>query len=132
MLEYRELKTKMKILKLVFFFTITASQAFAETVFCPDWNCGLTTQWIKENLPQWVIKSDSLSEVILAYISFFMPFLSIFAFVSLVYAGFLYVTSSANEENAEKAKKIVGYVGLGIILVFLSYSIVSLFINLKN
>ena len=101
----------------------------AWTVFCwwEDW-----LKAVKENLPDNVIWSDSLTEVIMWYVAFFLPFAGLFAFVALIYAGFLYVTSAANEENAEKAKNIVIYVWVWILLIFLSYSIVALFINLEN
>jgi len=66
----------------------------------------------------------------MGFVNYFLPFLWIFAFVALVYAGFLYVTSAANEENADKAKNIMIYVVLWVVLVFMSYSIVSLFFNI--
>lgn len=100
------------------------------TVFNWDW---LTTAGVKETIKDsniWIWTSDNLRAVILWYVDFFMPYLWVFWFIALVYAGFLYVTSAANEENTDKAKNIIIYVILWIILVFLSYSIVSLFFNI--
>ena len=113
----------------VFFDDITYWACKWDTVFCESESSWLTA--VKENLPKNVIWSDSLTEVIMWYVGFFLPFAGLFAFVALIYAGFLYVTSAANEENAEKAKNIVIYVWIWMLLIFLSYSIVALFINLK-
>jgi len=124
-----------KILTLLTIFFLFTQKIFATwwTIFCPSWDCGLTTAWIKENLPTWVIKSDSIIEVIFAYIDFFMPFLSIFWFVLLVYAGFSYIfKDSWMEFLASEPEKIIKNVIIWFIIVFLSYSIVALMVNLKS
>ena len=54
---------------------------------------------------------------------------SIFAFVAFLWAGFLYITSFASEENNEKAKKIMTYAAIGIIVILLSYILTDFFIN---
>jgi hypothetical protein len=123
---------KILILPIIFLFYI--KKVFAEwTVFCPNWDCWLTTEWIKENLPKWVIKSDSIIEVIFAYIDFFMPFLSVFWFALLVYAGFSYIFKDSWMWGlAEDPMKIIQNVVIWFIIVFLSYSIVALMVNLES
>lgn len=124
-----------KILSILTISLYFAQKTFATwwTIFCPSWDCGLTTEWIKENLPVWVIKSDSIIEVIFAYIDFFMPFLSIFWFVLLVYAGFSYMfKDSWMWWLAENPENIIKNVVIWFIIVFLSYSIVALMVNLKS
>lgn len=128
---FKKTKMKNKILFLLAFLS-SLQLSFADDykpVFSWSW---LTTDGVKEaikdsNVGIWT--SDRLWDVILWYVDYFMPFLWIFAFVALVYAWFLYVTSAANEENADKAKNIIIYVATWVILVFLSYSIVSLLFN---
>ena len=123
------MKTKKIPISLIIYLIAekTIASSWCTTIFC--WN----EDWlkvVKDNLPDNIIGSDKLIEVIMWYTSFFLPYAWIFAFVALIYAWFLYITSAANEENAEKAKKIVGFVALWIVLITLSYSLVSLFINI--
>ena len=97
------------------------------TVFCWWWD------WlkpVKDNLPDNIIWSERLSEVVMWFLAYFLPFAWLFAFMALVYAWFLYVTSATNDKNAETAKDIVIYVAIWILLIFLSYSIVAVFINI--
>lgn len=108
-------------------YNIWLAASWCTTVFC-WWENWL--QAVKENLPENIIRSESLIEVVMWYTSFFLPYAGLFAFLALVYAGFLYVTSPINEDWAKKAKTILNWVILWIILIFLSYSIVALFINI--
>lgn len=73
--------------------------------------------------------SPSLMMVFMGWIKFFLPYASILAFIGIVYAGFLYVSSYAQEENIEKAKKILVWSIMGLILIFSAYVIVSAFIK---
>lgn len=76
-----------------------------------------------------ISQADSLFLVILGWVSFFLPFAGLFAFVGIVYAGFLYLTGFTNEENIPKAKNILMWSVIGLILIFSAYSIVNTFIN---
>lgn len=73
-----------------------------------------------------VTKIDSVSELIVAYVNFALPYLALAAFLGFVYAGFLYVTAYGAEEQITKAKKIMIYAVVGLIVVILSYGIVQL------
>ena len=85
---------------------------------------------VKENLHgSGVSTADSLIVVILGWIQFFLPFAGVLAFAGIVYAGFLYLTGFAQEDNIEKAKKILMWSIIGLILIFVAYSIVSTFIS---
>jgi hypothetical protein len=44
-------------------------------------------------------------------------FIGIIAITALIYAGFLYLTAGFDDGNAEKAKKIIMYVVIGIIFI---------------
>lgn len=74
-----------------------------------------------------VTGTEDISDLILKYVNFALPFLALAAFLGFVYAGFLYVTAYGVEEQTGKAKKIFIYSILGLIVVVLSYSIVQLF-----
>ena len=47
------------------------------------------------------------------------------AVIYLIYGGFLYITSAGNEESAEKGKNAIVYSLIGIIVIVLSFVIVS-------
>jgi hypothetical protein len=64
--------------------------------------------------------------------NFVLPFVSVIAIVALIYAGFLYLTSFGNEEQSGKAKKIIMWVVLGIILIVSAYAIVNTLVETDN
>lgn len=76
--------------------------------------------------------SDSIIAVILGWVDFALPFAGLFAFVALVYAGFLYVTALGDESQTEKAKNIVLWVAIGIVLIFSAYAITSTLIGASS
>ena len=76
-----------------------------------------------------VITERGIVKVILAWVKFFLVIAGVVAFAGLVYAGFLYLTAFTNEENGEKAKKIIIFTIIGIIVILFSYVIVDLFIS---
>lgn len=45
--------------------------------------------------------------------------------VGLIVTGIMYLVSAGNEESQTKAKKILTYLGLGIIIISVSYAIVA-------
>ena len=62
---------------------------------------------------------------ITGWTNFALPFVSVIAIAALVYAGFLYITAAGNEEQTKKAKNIVMWVVIGIILIFSAFAIVN-------
>lgn len=47
------------------------------------------------------------------------------AVIYLIYGGFLYITSAGNEESAEKGKNAIVYSLIGVVIIVLSFVIVS-------
>lgn len=58
-------------------------------------------------------------------INFFLGFLGLLAVVMVIYGGFLYVSSAGNEENVNKAKKILLYAVVGIIVIIAAFALVN-------
>ncbi|HRH23442.1 MAG TPA: hypothetical protein PK295_02335 [Candidatus Magasanikbacteria bacterium] len=54
-----------------------------------------------------------------------LSLLGIVFVVLVVYAGFLIFTAAGNEENVSKAKKIISYAVIGLIIILSAYSITS-------
>ncbi|QQR84003.1 hypothetical protein IPJ72_02285 [Candidatus Peregrinibacteria bacterium] len=70
------------------------------------------------------ISQDSLADTIIAMVNFFIGFLGLAATLAFVYAGVLWVLSAGNEDSITKARKIMTYAALGILVVILSFSAV--------
>jgi len=58
-------------------------------------------------------------------VDYFLAFLGFLATIMIIYGGILYVTAAGNQENADKGKKLIMYAVVGIIIILLSYAIVS-------
>ena len=80
---------------------------------------------VKCNLDRGVSKEKNLNKLIIAWMKFFLSVVAVISVVAIVFAGFLYVTSGGDDGQSEKAKKIIMWVALGIILIFGSYAIVN-------
>ncbi|MCK5472315.1 hypothetical protein KAI54_03970 [Candidatus Gracilibacteria bacterium] len=70
-------------------------------------------------------KYGSAIGMITGWTNFMLPFVGALAIAALVYAGFLYLTAAGNEEQTGKAKKIIIWVVIGIIVIFSAYAIVN-------
>lgn len=73
--------------------------------------------------------TTSLIDIIIGWTNFALGFIGIIAITALIYAGFLYLTAGFDDGNAEKAKKIITYVVIGIIFIFMAYAIVNTFLS---
>jgi TRAP-type C4-dicarboxylate transport system permease small subunit len=67
----------------------------------------------------------SLRGAILQVINFFLFFLGLVATAFVIYGGFLYVTSQGEDQQVEKAKKILIYSTIGIIVVLISFALIN-------
>lgn len=67
----------------------------------------------------------SFRVLILNIVNFFLLFLGLIAVIMIIYGGITYVTAAGNQESIEKAKKIIMYAIVGIIIVMISFALVS-------
>ncbi len=58
-------------------------------------------------------------------INYFLGILGLVAVGFLIYAGVLMVTAGGAEEQVTKARKIITYAAVGIVIILLSYTIVT-------
>jgi hypothetical protein len=72
-----------------------------------------------------ITHTDNLGDLIIKYVNFALPYLTLAAFVGFVVAGFFYVTAYGNEQQLEKAKKILIWSVVGLLLVIASYTIIQ-------
>jgi len=73
-----------------------------------------------------ITHTDDLGDFIIKLVNFALPYLTLAAFIGYVIAGFMYVTALGNDEQLQKAKKILIWSSVGLILVILSFAITSL------
>lgn len=71
--------------------------------------------------------SISAREMVLRIINFILYFLGIVATAMIIYGGFLYITSGG--EDTEKAKKVIMYAAIGIVIVLVSFALVNTLIS---
>lgn len=69
--------------------------------------------------------SGSLRDAILTIINFFLFFLGIIATAFVIYGGFLYVTSQGDDQAVEKAKKIITFAAIGIVIILISFALIN-------
>jgi hypothetical protein len=67
----------------------------------------------------------TLGQNITTIINFFLGLLGLISVAFLIYAGVLMVTAGGNEEQVGKAKKIITYAVIGIIIILLAYTVVQ-------
>lgn len=73
-----------------------------------------------------ITHTDNAGDYIKKLVNFSLPYLTLAAFLGYVVAGFMYVTAFGNDQQMEKAKKILIWSTVGLILVILSYAITNL------
>ena len=78
-----------------------------------------------DNITQATGGEGSFRALARTIVNFFLYFLGFIATVMIIYGGVLYVTSAGNDENVQKAKKILMYAITGIIIILLSFAIVN-------
>ncbi len=80
---------------------------------------------VKCRLDKGVSKEKDLKKLIASWSNFLMSITATLAVVALIWAGFLYITAGGEDGNMEKAKKIIIFVAIGIVLILGSYAIVN-------
>ncbi len=78
-----------------------------------------------DNISQATGGEGSFRTLARTIVNFFLAFLGFLATTMIIYGGILYVTSAGNDENVGKAKKILLYAIVGIIVILLSFAIVN-------
>lgn len=69
--------------------------------------------------------TGTLGQNVVTILNYFLGFLGIIAVIFLIYAGVLMVTAGGAEEQVTKARKIITYAVIGIVVVILSFTIVQ-------
>jgi hypothetical protein len=76
-----------------------------------------------------VCASNSLTDLLIKIITLLLSVAGIIAVLMLIVGGFWYITSAGNEEQAEKGRKAIINSIIGVIVVLLSYAIITVISN---
>lgn len=71
------------------------------------------------------VGGGNLTTLVVLITNYVLGFLGLVAITAIIYAGILYVANFGNDEMAGKAKTIITYVAMGILVIILSYAIVN-------
>ena len=78
-----------------------------------------------KKLTKSISHESDLKVLILGWMTFALELTAVIAVVAIVWAGILYVTDMGDGSNQEKAKKIIMWVVIGILVILGSYAIVN-------
>ncbi len=120
-------KWKRAIIHAIIWFIVIKISAFlVKNTYEPNcWWWNIIQQWgieICENI-------DENAKMIIIIINWLNTFIWILVVIMTIYAWFLYLTSNWEEEKQSKAKKIIIYILIWLLIIFLNYIIVTFFIN---
>ena len=65
-----------------------------------------------------------LKKTVLNIVQMVLGLMALIAVVLVIYGGFVWLTSAGNEDNIEKAKRIISAAVVGIIIVLLAWAVV--------
>ena len=87
--------------------------------------CGVVSglEDVRLKVPDLINENISIVELVLTWINWALGFLVLIAVIILIYAGVLYI--SPNTDKKEKANKLIVNPIIGIVIIFLSYTIVN-------
>ncbi len=71
----------------------------------------------------------TIREVVVSILNYLLGFVGLIAVAMLIYGGFRYLTSAGNEEVTKKAKSVILYAIIGIVIIALSFVIVNTIIT---
>ncbi len=77
----------------------------------------------------WIRTDETLTQYAVRVVKYFLTFVTIIAVIYIIWAGFQLMTGAWDEERSKKAKNIIIYVLVGIIVMWLAYSIVTLIVG---
>jgi hypothetical protein len=73
--------------------------------------------------------ADAMGFIADVVVRLLLPIAGIIAVLFLVIGGFQYMFAGANEDNAEHGKKTVRYAITGLVIIILSYVVVTVVVN---
>ena len=108
----------------------TACANPGEISYCKWGTCGITQgETAVSTATNGLFSNKPLSVFITDVVKYFLSFVSIVGIIYVLFAGFQIMTWWGDEEKVKKARQIIIYVCIGIVLMWLSYWIVMLILD---
>ncbi len=122
-------KIKFSLFALFFAFILIASPQFA---FAQDYGVKAGLGKINGLFPkvQGLNQNSTVGDVFVYVIKIALGIAFAIAVLFVIYGGYQYITSGGNEEQATKGKKTLIYAVIGIVVIILSFVIISVITNL--
>lgn len=97
-----------------------------EIMYCKSGDCSLEkwTQMVKAGIND-IEKNRKASVYIQDVVRYLLTFVTVVAVLYVIYAWFKVLTSAGNEDEVKKSKTTIVSVLIGIVIMWLAYSIVS-------
>ncbi len=73
--------------------------------------------------------TNDIKTGIMNIVQYLLGFLGIIAILIILYGGFTWMTAAGNEEKVGKAKQIISAGIIGLVIIFVSYALVTFVIN---
>lgn len=75
------------------------------------------------------LSTTSLPEMIVTFVNYALILVAVLALAVIVYAGFLYITAHGESQQVEKAKGIIVYAVIGIVVIGIAAVVVNFVIK---
>lgn len=107
----------------------SGSCGYENPPYCTDGKCTLTG-WLDaaKNAVWTTVTQKKFSTFVKDIVTYFLWFVTLVAVIYIIYGGFQLMTGAGDEEKNKKAKNIIVFVAIGIIIMWLAYSIVDFII----
>lgn len=137
---------KIKLALLIAFISIWFFQNFAfwsdlfenwnsqQVIYCENSEDCWIDKWVDivKNWINWLQTTVSFSEFVQNIITYLLTFISIIAVIYIIYAWFNILVSRWSEDVQKKQKSTIVSIVIWMVIIWLSYSIVTFIINLAN
>jgi len=85
---------------------------------------GIVSPNVPSNVP------DDFEQSIINITNWLAGFVVMLAVLAMIYGGFIYLSSSGDQEKAAGGKRVVTYALLGLIIAGIAYAVVKVIVNL--
>lgn len=101
-----------------------------EIQYCANGSCTLSGGIsVVDAASKWLFTKKSISQYTQDVITYLLSFITLIGVIYVIYAGFQVMTGAGDDEKMKKARQIIIYVLVGIIIMWLAYAIVDLIIK---
>lgn len=94
-------------------------------VFAPVFAAVSNEGWNPDGLTATNLPDRSVADILLTFIDWALVIIGLLGVIVFIYGGFIYLTAQGDPQNTERAKRIIIYAIVGIVVSVLGYVAVS-------